>query len=250
MGVTIQQSQETITADTRPRQCIKRPGKKMEILGAPGFWPDGRREMLAWQIADREDQNAWEGLVHRLWARGCCPEKSLSLIGRDGSGGLGEAFVLVDGTTVREQRCLFHTLQHVSTKARGERKGKENQERRKHLMEPAAAISRTDTALQACMRRAPWAEQWRLFAPQVVATLERDGDQALVFSQVTGIDLTRRRTTSAQERLARECCRTMRQVVAFGRRQGAETAISLHVCHLHARLAGRNLVGGFSAGVL
>src|SRR5260370_30879851 len=49
--VTIQQSQETIKPDKRKRQRRKRRGKKMVILVALGFWPDGRREILA--LADR-----------------------------------------------------------------------------------------------------------------------------------------------------------------------------------------------------
>jgi transposase-like protein len=57
----------------------------MVILVAPGFWEDGRREVLDWQIAKSEDQNAWEVLVQRLWERGCRPEQGLQLVVRDGS---------------------------------------------------------------------------------------------------------------------------------------------------------------------
>lgn len=194
--VTIQESQETIKPDTRKRQRKKRGGKKRVILVAPGFWPDGRREILDWQIAGSEDHREWEVLVHRLWEHGCCPEKGLQLVVRDGSGGLGEAFALVYGTTVPEQRCIFHTWQNVSKKARSELKGQENQEQRKHLMEQAAAISQTDTAPQAQAPLDRWAAQWREQAPQSVATLERDFAQTLVFYGIPGMDLTWIRTTS------------------------------------------------------
>src|SRR5258708_30435615 len=123
-GVTIQQSLETSKPDKRKRQRKKRTGRKMVILVALGFWPDGRREVLDWQIARSEDHQEWEVLVQRLWERGCQPEQGLQLVVRDGSGGLGEALALVYGPTVRAQRCIFHKLQNVATKCRSELKGK------------------------------------------------------------------------------------------------------------------------------
>lgn len=208
------------------------------ILVALGFWPDGRREIIDWQIADSEDHHHWEVLVQRLWERGCCPEKGLHWVVRDGSGGLGEALALVSGTTVPEQRCLFHTLQHVSKKARSERKGKENQEQRKQLMEQAAAMYQAHTATDAQAGLARWAAQWREQAPQSVATLERDVAQTLVLYQISGLDLTWLRTTSLLERTNRELRRTFRQAVTFGSLQGVEATMSLHVRRLHARWRG------------
>lgn len=87
MWVTIQRQQEKIKPGTRKRQRHQRIGRTMVILVALGFWPDGRREILDGQIARSEDHQEWEGLVQRLWERGCQPEKGLHLIVRDGSGG-------------------------------------------------------------------------------------------------------------------------------------------------------------------
>jgi transposase-like protein len=133
--VTIQSQQEKIKPDTRKRQRHQRSGKKMVILVALGFWRDGRREILDWQIAGSEDHQEWEVLIQRLWERGCQPEQGLQLVVRDGSGGLGEALALIYGTTVPEQRCLFYKLQNVATKCRSELKGKENRDLRKQFME-------------------------------------------------------------------------------------------------------------------
>jgi transposase-like protein len=168
----------------------------MVLLVALGFWPAGKREILDWQMANSEDHREWEVLVQRLWERGCCPDKGLQVIVRDGSGGWGEALALVYGTTVPEPRCIFHQHQNVSKKARSERKGLENQEQRKHLMEQAAAISQADSATKAQARLARWVHQWREQAPQAVATLERDFAQTLVFYGIAGLDLTWIRTTS------------------------------------------------------
>lgn len=61
--VTIQSQQETLKLDQRKRQRKKRCGKKMVILLALRFWPDGRREVLDWQVARSEDHQEWEVLV-------------------------------------------------------------------------------------------------------------------------------------------------------------------------------------------
>lgn len=236
--VTIQQSQEAIKPDKRQRQRKKRTGKKMVILVALGFWPDGRRQILDWQIAGSEDHREWEVLVQRRWEHGCGPEQGLRLVVRDGSGGLGEALALVYGTTVAEQRCIFHKLQNVSKKSRSELKGKEKQEARKQLMEQAAAIYQADTAAHACDRLAQWVQQWWEQAPQAVATLERDFAQTLVFYEIAGVDLTWIRTTSLLERTNREFRRKFRQAVTFGSLQGAEVALYLQIRRLHARWQG------------
>jgi len=77
----------------------------MVILVALGLWPDDRREISEWRSAGREDYREWEMLVQRLWNHGCCPEKGLQAVERDGSGGVGEAFAFVSGTTGLEQCC-------------------------------------------------------------------------------------------------------------------------------------------------
>src|SRR5258708_26921958 len=123
--VTITSQQEKIKPDKRHRQRKQRTGRKMVILVALGFWEDGRREVFDWQIARSEDHQEGEVLVQRLWERGCRPEQGLQLVVRDGSGGLGEALALVYGSTVPEQRCIFHKLHNVGTKCRSEIKGKE-----------------------------------------------------------------------------------------------------------------------------
>ncbi|HJT57603.1 MAG TPA: transposase [Ktedonobacteraceae bacterium] len=238
--VTIQSQQETIKPDTRKRQRKKRTGRKMGILVALGFWNDGRREVLDWEIARSEDHQEWEVLVQRLWERGCQPERGLQLVGRDGSGGLGEALALSYGTAVLEQRCIFHKLHNVGTKCRSELKGKEQRDLRKQLMEQAAAIYQAEDASEARQCLARWAKQWREQAPQSVATLERDFEQTLVFYSLSGLALQWIRTTSLLERTNRELRRTFRQVVTVGSPKGTEVAVYLQVKRLHARWTGQS----------
>jgi Transposase, Mutator family len=131
--VTIQSQGEQIKQDKRKRRRKQRSGKKIVILVALGLWEDGRGEILDWQLAPSEEHTHWEVLLNRLWTREVQPEKGLQMIVRDGSGGLGEAVALVYGTSVLDQRCIFHKLKNVADKARSELKGEEKREERKQL---------------------------------------------------------------------------------------------------------------------
>ena len=147
------------------------------VLVALGFWNDGsdRREILDWEIDKSEEHTEWEKLLNRLWEGGVRLEQGLQMLVRDGSEGLGEALALVYGSTVLEQRCLFHKLCNVAEKARSELKGEEKRAERNQLLEEASAIYQAESAAQARGRLTKWADQWRERAPKTVATPERDG---------------------------------------------------------------------------
>ena len=178
--VTIQKQGEKSKPDKRKRSRKQRSGQKMVILVALGFWEDGTRAILDWQIAPSEEHTQWESLLNRLWKRGVQPETGLKLVVRDGSGGLGEALALVYGPSVLDQRCIFHKLRNVAEKARSELKGEEKREQRKQIMQQAKAIYQAESASQAKERLQFWGTQWRECAPKAVATLEKDFDQTLV----------------------------------------------------------------------
>jgi transposase-like protein len=131
--------------------------------------------------------------------RGVRPEQGLQMVVRDGSGGLGEALALVYGSTVLEQRCLFHKLRNVADKARSELKGEEKREARKQLLEQASAVYQAESAVQARERLSQWAQRWRERAPQAVATLERDFEQTLVYYSLPSVTREWIRTTSLED---------------------------------------------------
>ncbi len=60
--VTIQSQGEKIKQDKRQRRRKQRTGKKVVILVALGFWDDGRRKILDWQIAPSEEHTYWQTL--------------------------------------------------------------------------------------------------------------------------------------------------------------------------------------------
>lgn len=235
--LTIQSQSEKQKPDSRKRRRKERKGKHVVVLVALGFWNDGsgRREIIDWEIAKSEEHTEWETLLNRLWKRGVKPEQGLQMVVRDGSGGLGEALALVYGSTVLQQRCLFHKLRNVADKARSELKGEEKRDERKQLLEQASMIYQAESAAQARERLAQWAQQWCEHAPKAVATLERDFEQTLIYYLLPSVTREWIRTTSLLERTNRQLRRKFCQAVTFGSRKGAEVAIYLQVQRLHAR---------------
>ncbi|GAC1566784.1 MAG: hypothetical protein NVS3B14_10750 [Ktedonobacteraceae bacterium] len=58
------------------------------------------------------EQSSMGAIRARLWERGLRPDTGLQAVIRDGCGKLGEAIAWVLGSTVLEQRCIFHTLRN------------------------------------------------------------------------------------------------------------------------------------------
>src|SRR5437763_5870105 len=138
--VTIQGQESEIKPDKRQRKRHKRSGKKVVILVALGFWPDGRREILDWQLAKSEEHTEWEPFLKRLKEREVSASHGLKMIVRDGCGGLGKALAQVYGNSILDQRCIFHKLKNVVDEASTELKGKDHREAKKELMKQAAHI--------------------------------------------------------------------------------------------------------------
>jgi|SRR5882762_868246 len=233
--VTIQGQEEEIKPDKRQRKRHERSGKKVVILVAMGFWPDGRREILDWQLAKSEDHAQWELFLMRLKERGVEAKQGLKMIVRDGCGGLGKALVKVYGNSILDQRCIFHKLQNVADKASTDLKGKDQRQAKKELMEQAASIYQAEHAEMARERLRDWAQHWRPQAPLAVATLERDFEDTLVYYQLDIVTREWIRSTSLLERTNRELRRKFRQAVTFGSTMGADVAVFLQVQRLHAR---------------
>jgi putative transposase len=233
----LQTQTDTVKLDKRQRKRKKKAGKRVVLLVALGFWTDGsgRREILDWQVADGESKAAWDPFVHRLWERGVRPENGLQAVIRDGCGELGEAVAWVYGTTVIEQRCIFHKLRNVADKGREELKGEEKKQELPLLLDQASVIYQAQSAQEARQRLAAFADTWGARAPKAVATFERDFEQTIAYYRLDGVARELIRTTSLLERTNRELRRKFRQACGFGSPRGAEVAIYLQVKRLNAR---------------
>jgi Transposase, Mutator family len=232
--LSMQTQQVNIQEDSRKRKRHQKRGKRMVVLVALGLWTDGsgKRHILDWEVADQEDQAAWERLVQRLWERGVRLETGLQAIVRDGTEGLEQALDYIYGSALVQQRCIFHKLRNVSDKCIGlDREGK------KQFLEQAAWVYQARSASEAQARLVTFGERWRATQPQAVATFEREFEQTIRYYALEGMVREVVRTTSRLERTNRELRRKLRQVGCFSSPQGAEVAVYIQVTRLNAQWA-------------
>lgn len=69
------------------------------------------------------------------------PPKGSKAIVRDGGGGLQQALGLVYGSTVIDQRCIFHKLKNVADAYQTDLKGEERKEEKRQLMGSQLVLS-------------------------------------------------------------------------------------------------------------
>jgi putative transposase len=84
-------------------------GCKMPILAVMGISTTGQREVLAFCVGDRENQQAWEDLLDDLEERGV---KEIGLWGSSGNKAMLNAITKKFPTSAR-QRCVVHKMDHV-----------------------------------------------------------------------------------------------------------------------------------------
>ena len=153
--LTLQTQNQTIQADKRQRARHQRKGERVVVLVAVGFWRDGRREILDWQLARERGAFAVGSPAQSVGAtrsaRLRTDSKPSCVMGVVG---LGRRFELVYGSTVIDQRCIFHQLKNVSEACRKELKGDKHKEERKQLLQQACAVYETESAQQAQEQRA------------------------------------------------------------------------------------------------
>ena len=148
------------------------------------------------------------------------------------SEGLEQALDYVYGSTLVQQRCIFHTLRNVSKKSVGlDREGK------KSLLEQAAVVYQAMSAPEARARLVAFAEHWRPTQSQAVATFEREFEHTIRYYSLDGMVREVVRTTSRLERTNRELRRKLRQVGCFSSPRGAEVAVYIQVTRLNAQWA-------------
>jgi Transposase, Mutator family len=221
----------SLKVDRRGRLRHKRTGKRMVVLVALGLHsdPSGRREIVDWELAESESEEAWTKLLQRLWERGARAENGVRVLVRDGGSGLGEAISYVYGTSVADQRCIFHKLKNVSDACSPELSA----ETKKELMGQAKGIYEAKSADAARLLLAKWSEKWQVVAPKAVASLGREFEATLAYYSLEEAVGKLARTTSLLERTNRELRRKFRQVGVWGSEKGVGAGVFLQVARLN-----------------
>jgi transposase-like protein len=164
-------------------------GCKMPILAIVGIDAEGRREVLAFAVGERENQKAWEDLLEDLKKRGV---EKVDLWITDGNqamlNAIGNKF-----PTSKRQRCIKHKMDNVL--------GYVPEKQQESVRQELRAIFYQDSRQKADQELAAFVAKYEPIYPSAVACLKRDQEAALTFYSFPAKHWKFIRTTNIIERL-------------------------------------------------
>ncbi len=95
--------------------AIQHLKRAMPVLFAYAIYPDGKEDVLDFEIEHGESTNAWSKFCQRLYDRGLT---NIKLIVRDDSDAIGNAIALCWPKAL-DQQCVFHILNNFQKKLKG-----------------------------------------------------------------------------------------------------------------------------------
>jgi putative transposase len=193
------------------------------VLVAYGVLPDGQREILAYQFAHGESQDAWTEFLQDLFLRGL-QGRNLKLIVTDGGTGLRAALPVVY-PRIPLQLCWAHKLRNIAGKVR---------RKEGSCVAEASAIYRAASKNQAQRAFRTWREHWQHRRPRAVACLERDLEHLLNFFEVPEAHWKKVRTTNVIERAFRAVRRRTRPMSSFSNQESCDRIIYGVLAHLNS----------------
>lgn len=176
------------------------------VLIVAGVRDDGRREILAVEVADTESEATYQELFRRLKTRGL---RGVVLVTSDDHAGL-RAAIARHFQGASWQRCQVHFARNLQ--------GQVGVKHRARLAEDLRAIFAAPEAAQACATARLCAERWRSSHPAVAAALEEDSETCLACYAIPAAHRVRVRTTNGLERFHQELKRRTRVVRIFPNR--------------------------------
>lgn len=185
--------------------------KKILILVAYGITIFGKKELIAFRIANAESSAACEGFLNDLFKRGL-EGKNLKMIITDGSKGFINAIEIVY-PHAKHQRCWVHKLRNATKRLK-----------KADIMPfklDARKIYNASTHREAVAAFKNLRKQWHTIAPEAVNCLERDIDELLAFltipikEQFRAFIRRQIRTANIIERSFREVRRRTRPMGCF-----------------------------------
>ena len=178
------------------------------VLAALGVGQDGRKVLLALQLAPSESSAQWGHLLEDLQKRGLAAPL---LIVVDGGSGLNKALITWKG--VKVQRCVVHKLRnlhdHCPVHARAEMTRDYNR------------IVYARDGLAAREAHEAFLKKWSVLSPAVARSLEEAREELLTYYEFPRSMWKSLRTTNALENLNREFRRRTKTQASFATEQAA-----------------------------
>ena len=176
------------------------------VLLVAGVREDGRREVLAVEVADTEREATYQELLRSLKARGL---RGVALVTSDDHAGL-RAAIGRHFQGAGWQRCRVHFVRNLL--------GLVGRQHRGRLAADLRAIFAAADAGQARPLARGCAERWRRSHPALAARLEEELDNCLACYEVPAAHRVRVRTTIGLERFNQELKRRTRVARIFPNR--------------------------------
>lgn len=184
-------------------------GCKMPMIAAVGISTTGERDVLAFRIGDRENQQAWKDLFDDLKERGV---KEVGLWISDGNQTMINAMTATFATTPR-QRCVRHTTENVLRSV--------PQKQRDHGEPEIKALLYQKNRQKADQAVAAFIEQYQRVYPTAIECLQRDLEACLTFYAFPKEHWKTIRTKNVRERLFGEVKRRSHTMAAAFRNEGS-----------------------------
>src|SRR5712692_6699075 len=184
-------------------------GCKMPILAVVGIAPTGQRDILAFRVGDRENQQAWEDLLDDLKTRGI---KDSDLWISDGNQAMLNAISTKFATSQR-QRCVKHKMDNVLSYV--------PQKQREQIEPELKALFYQKGRPEADQAVAAFIEKYQKIYPTAIECLQRDLDACLTFYSFPKAHWMTIRTNNVIERLFGEVKRRSHKMAAAFRNEGS-----------------------------
>lgn len=182
-------------------------GHKMPILAAIGITPAGEREVLAFRVGERENQQAWEDLMDDLKARGV---QQVDLWITDGNQATINAVELKFPDSAR-QRCVKHKMDNILSYIPKTQQAQVKPELR--------AIFYQDNREKAEQEVAAFIEKYEPLYPTAIECLNRDLAACLTFYDFPKAHWKTIRTSNVIERLFLEVKKRSHKMAAAFRNE-------------------------------
>lgn len=164
-------------------------GCKMPIMAVVGIDPEGKRDILAFCVGERENQNAWEELLEQLKQRGV---QQIDLWCTDGNQAMLNAIKLKFPTSQR-QRCVKHKMDNIL--------GYIPEKQQDEVYPELRAIFYQISLEKAQQEMVAFITKYDKIYPSAVECLQRDGEACLTFYKFPEKHWKFIRTTNIIERL-------------------------------------------------
>lgn len=184
-------------------------GCKMPILAAVGMATTGEREVLAFRVGERENQQAWEDLLEDLKARGV---KEIGLFVSDGNQAMLNAITHKFAASQR-QRCVIHKMDNVLSYV--------PQKQREQVEPELKALFYQKNRQAADQAVAAFIEKYQKVYPTAMECLRRDLEACLTFYSFPKAHWKTIRTNNVIERLFGEVKRRSHKMATAFRTEGS-----------------------------